>query len=133
VADVQFAAATGKLFIDRITDPSGTPLDVFDADQGVTFDGHLELPGWLSGDGVITLYADEVGGPEDKAVHTLNVPIDGGPKPDPTIYPWTFTVNPIPLPEDRMYKFGLVFVLKSKVGGHTEIGAFFDLGVYLVV
>jgi hypothetical protein len=32
-----------------------------------------------------------------------------------------------------MYQFGLVFILKTLGGGHTDIGGFYDLGAFLVV
>src|SRR5919198_5445882 len=61
-ADVQFIPGAGKLYVDSLVDPSGNPLNVLDIDVGFTVNGRLELPGWLSGLGLVRLSADEIGG-----------------------------------------------------------------------
>jgi len=136
-ADVQFIPGTGKLFIDSLVDPSGNPVNVLDIDVGFTVNGHLELPGWLTGNGVVRLSADEIGGPIDKEIGHADIPITGSDSPNdpPTLtYYWSITVQSPTLPdESKMYQFGVVFVLQTLKGGHTDIGGFFDLGAFLVV
>jgi hypothetical protein len=130
---VQFASPYGKLFIDKISDPTGRPLDVFDADVGITVEGRVELPGWLVGQGVVKLYADEIGGQIDTEIGSTLFAIAGGPTPSPVTYGWTFPADLTSLDQDKMYRFGLVFVFQTPGGGHTEIAAFYDLETYLVV
>jgi hypothetical protein len=136
-ADVQFVPGNGKLYVDTLVDPSGNPLTVLDIDAGFRFTGRVELPGWLSGRGVVRLSADEIGGPLDKTIGQDVLAITGASSPtDPPsiIYPWSIDVTSPTLPDDsRMYQFGVVFVLQTPSGGHTDIGGFYDLGAFLVV
>ena len=136
-AEVQFLPGTGKLYIDQLTDPSGNPVSVLDIDVGFTVEGRVELPGWLSGKGVVRLAADEIGGPIDKEVGHADLQITGSTSPnDPPSkeYPWSINVKSPDLPdESKMYQFGLVFILQTPGGGHTDIGGFYDLGAFLVV
>src|SRR2546430_3114996 len=93
-ANVQFIPGTGKLDIDHLVDPSGNPVNVLDIDQGFTVNGRLELPGWLSGRGVVKLAADEIGGPIDKIVGEQVVAVTGSSSPhDPPtkVYRWSIT------------------------------------------
>jgi hypothetical protein len=136
-ADVQFLSGNGKLHLDSLVDPSGTPTTVLDIDQGFTVAGRLELPGWLSGRGVVRLAADEIGGSIDKMIGDAVVTITGATSPTdpPTMfYDWSITVKSPTLPdESKMYRLGLVFVFQTPAGGHTDIGGFYDLGAFLVV
>jgi len=136
-ADVQFIPGSGKLYIDRLIDPSGTPITVLDIDVGFTVEGRLELPGWLSGKGVVRLSADEIGGPIDKEIGSANLDITGSASPsDPpsVVYPWSISVQSPTLPDDsKMYRLGIVFLFQTNAGGHTDIGGFYDLGAFLVV
>ena len=140
VAQVQFAPAGGKFYLDSIVDPSGVPSTVLDIDIGFTVKGRVELPGWLSGKGLVRLFADEIGGQIDKEIGraTPNITGSSSPTDPPTVvYPWQITVAsptlPDPSPGSSLYQLGLSFVLQSAAGGHTDIGAFFDLGAYLIV
>ncbi|HEV8571034.1 MAG TPA: hypothetical protein VGQ92_28740 [Actinoplanes sp.] len=136
-ADVQFIPGYGKLYVDSLVDPSGNPLTVLDIDAGFTFKGRVELPGWLSGKGLVRLSADEIGGPVDKTIGQQVLAITGATTPTdpPSItYPWSIEVKSPTLPDDsRMYQFGVVFVFQTPGGGHTDIGGFYDLGAFLVV
>jgi hypothetical protein len=136
-ADVQFVPGAGKLYIDNLVDPSGKPLTVLDIDDGFTVEGRIELPGWLSGRGIVRLCADEIGGPFDDTIGTAHVAVTGSSSPhDPPSkqYAWSITVKSPTLPDvSKMYQFGLVFVLETLGGGHTDIGGFYDLGAFLVV
>jgi len=136
-ADVQFLSGAGKLYVDNLIDPSGSPVTVLDIDQGFTLNGRLELPGWLSGRGVVRLAADEIGGQIDTTIGEVVVPITGATNPnDPPVitYPWSIPVSPTALPDEvKMYQFGVVFAFQTPAGGHTDIAAFYDLGAYLVV
>lgn len=136
-ADVQFLPASGKLYIDTLTDPSGAPTNVLDIDLGFTLAGRLELPGWLSGKGVVRLSADEIGGPIDQTIGDATVTITGATSPtDPPamVYPWSISVKSPTLPdESKMYQLAVVFLFQTPGGGHTDIGGAHDLGAYLVV
>ncbi len=136
-ADVQFLPGTGTMYIDKLIDLTGHPLTVLDIDVGFTFEGRVELPGWLSGNGVVRLSADEIGGPIDKEIGHADIAITGSTLPtDPPskMYPWSITVKSPTLPdESKMYQFGVVFILQTAGGGHTDIGGFYDLGAFLVV
>ena len=66
---IQFVPPGGVfLTVDSITDPGGAPADVIDVDLGFTVSGTVVLPNWLAGTGTVTIYADEQGGPIDKAL-----------------------------------------------------------------
>jgi hypothetical protein len=136
-ADIQFIPGSGKLHIDSLADPSGDPVTVLDIDVGFTLSGRVELPGWLSGRGVVRLSADEIGGPIDKEIGHADLVITGSTSPtDPpnVSYPWSISVISPTLPdESKMYQLGLVFLLQTPSGGHTDIGGFYDLGAFLVV
>ena len=136
-APVQFIPGSGQLDVDTLLDPSGAPTNVLDIDVGFTVSGRLELPGWLSGRGVVRLAADEIGGPIDKTVgqDVVNVTGSNSPNDPPSItYPWSISVKSPTLPdESKMYRLGIIFVFQTSVGGHTDIGAFYDLGAFLVV
>jgi len=136
-SDVQFVPGNGKLYVDALLDPSGNPITVLDIDAGFTFRGRVELPGFLSGKGVVRLAADEIGGPIDKTIGQQVLSITGATSPtDPPSkqYPWSITVKSPTLPDDsKMYQFGVVFLFQTPGGGHTDIGGFYDLGAFLVV
>ena len=136
-SDVQFVPGNGKLYVDALLDPSGNPITVLDIDAGFTFRGRVELPGFLSGKGVVRLAADEIGGPIDKTIGQQVLNITGATSPtDPPSkqYPWSITVKSPTLPDDsKMYQFGVVFLFQTPGGGHTDIGGFYDLGAFLVV
>jgi hypothetical protein len=136
-APVQFVPAAGQLDVDTLTDPSGVPTNVLDIDVGFTVAGRLELPGWLSGRGIVRLVADEIGGPIDETIGDVLVNVTGATSPadPPSItYPWSITVTSPTLPDDsKMYQLGVIFVFQTPGGGHTDIGAFYDLGAFLVV
>jgi hypothetical protein len=136
-ADIQFVPGSGKLFVDSLQDPSGNPVTVLDIDAGFTVTGRVELPGWLSGQGVVRLTADEIGGPIDQTIGNASIPVTGANTPDdpPAItYPWSITVKSPTLPdESKMYQLGIMFFLRTNAGGHTDIGGFYDLGAFMVV
>jgi hypothetical protein len=137
-APVQLAAPGGaNLEIDQPEDPSGAPINVLDIDLGFTFKGYVELPGWLSGKGVVRLSADEIGGRFDDTIGSYDFDIPGSTSPHdpPSVrYRWRITVKSPTLPdESKMYQFGVVFLFKTAAGGHTDIGGFVDLGAFLVV
>jgi hypothetical protein len=135
--DIQFIPGSGTLYIDSLADPSGAPTTVLDIDVGFTLNGRVELPGWLSGKGVVRLSADEIGGPIDKEIGHADLTITGATSPtDPPkiSYPWSISVISPTLPdESKMYQLGLVFLFQTPSGGHTDIGGFYDLGAFLVV
>jgi len=139
ITDVQLVppGGTGKLEIEQPVDPSGDPVTVLDIDLGFTFKGYVELPGWLSGNGVVRLSADEIGGPFDDTIGEDNLAIIGATDPNdpPNIkYYWSITVTTPALPDEtKLYQFGIAFLLKTQAGGHTDIGGFYDLGAFLVV
>jgi len=137
-AEVQLVSPGGAtLEIDQPQDPSGSPITVLDIDLGFTFTGFVELPGWLSGKGVVRLSADEIGGPFDDTIGQADFDITGSSSPTdpPSVqYPWQITVTSPTLPDaTKMYQFAVVFLFKTAAGGHTDIGGFVDLGAFLVV
>ncbi|WP_433303780.1 hypothetical protein ACQP2F_13000 [Actinoplanes sp. CA-030573] len=136
-ADIQFAPASGTLYVDDLVDPSGTPTTVLDIDQGFKVKGRVELPGWLSGKGLVRITADEKGGPIDTSVGEQLLTITGSTSPtDPPAisYPFEIEVKSPALPdESKMYDLGVIFVFQTAAGGHTDIGGFYDLGAFLVV
>ena len=137
-APVQLAPPGGAtLEVDQPIDPSGAPLTVLDIDLGFTFQGFVELPGWLSGKGVVRLSADEHGGPIDKIIGEAKFDIRGSSSPHdpPSVkYPWRIRVTSPTLPdESKTYTFVVVFEFRTDAGGHTDIGGFIDLGTFLVV
>ena len=136
-SDIQFVPGTGKLYVDALLDPSGNPITVLDIDAGFTFRGRVELPGFLSGKGVVRLAADEIGGQIDQTIGQQVLNITGATSPtDPPskVYSWSITVKSPTLPDDsKMYQFGVVFIFQTPGGGHTDIGGFYDLGAFLVV
>ncbi len=134
---IQFIPATGTFRVESLIDPSGAPVTVLDIDLGFTLTGWFELPGWLSGKGVVSLAADQIGGPIDKVIGDVVVPIPGSNSPnDPPLirYPWSIHVKAPTLPDvSYMYQFGVMFAFQTLGGGHTDIGGFYDLGAFLVV
>lgn len=136
-ADIQFLPAQGEFYVDKLVDPSDKPLTVLDIDLGFTVTGRVELPGWLTGTGRVRFFADELGGPIDKEIGHADINITGSTQPnDPPakVYDWSIFVKSPELPdESKMYRLGLVFVLQTPGGGHTDIGGFYDLGTFLVV
>jgi hypothetical protein len=137
-ADVPVLPGKGTLYIDTLTDTAGNAVTaVIDIDVGFKVTGHLELPGSLSGKGVVRLAADEIGGPFNQVVGEAQFAVTGASTPnDPPVmrYDWSITVQSPTIPdESEMYHFGLVFLLQTLAGGHTDIGGFYDLGPILVV
>jgi hypothetical protein len=134
---IQFIPGSGKFVVEKFVDPSGAPVDVLDIDVGFTVSGRIELPGWLSGKGVVRLAADQLGGPFDGTIGQVGVNITGATSPsDPPVmsYPWSITVKSPALPDrDEMYRLGVLFAFQTPSGGHTDIAGFYDLGTVLVV
>jgi hypothetical protein len=134
---IQFVPGAGTFVVERFVDPSGTPVDVVDIDVGFTVSGRIELPGWLSGRGLVRLAADQIGGPFDGTIGQDTVTITGSTSPtDPRImrYDWSMRVVSPTLPDrDEMYQLGVLFAFQTPSGGHTDIGSFYDLGAILVV
>jgi hypothetical protein len=135
--DIQFAPASGTLFVDDLIDPSGKPTTVLDIDAGFTIKGRVVLPGWLSGRGLVRITADEKGGPIDKTIGQQLITIPGATTPnDPPAITYRFQIlvkSPTLPDESKMYDLGVVFVFQTAAGGHTDIGGFYDLGAFLVV
>jgi hypothetical protein len=125
------------LHVESLIDPSGDPITVLDIDLGFTLTGWLDLPGWLSGKGIVSLAADQIGGPIDKVIGSVTVNITGATSPNdpPNIrYYWKINVKSPVLPDaSAMYQFGVIFAFQTNAGGHTDIGGFYDLGAFLVV
>lgn len=137
-APVEFPSiGQGRLHIEKLADPSGAPITVLDIDLGLTFSGYVLLPGWVSGKGIVRLCADEIGGQFDGTIGEDKINVTGSTSPhDPPLkqYNWSITVKSPMLPDvTKMYQFGLVFLLQTEAGGHTDVGGFYDLGAFLVV
>ncbi len=136
-APVQFIPGTGTFDVDTLVDAAGTANKTLDIDAGFTVTGRLELPGSISGKGLIRLAGDEIGGPYDGVLGEVIVPITGASLPtDPPsmLYSWSIAVPGNALPDaSSMFHLAVLFALQTNAGGHTDVGAFYDLGVYLVV
>ena len=135
---VQFGPPpTGTFFVDTFVDPSGSPINVIDIDLGATLTGRVTLPGDVTGNGHVRLAGDEIGGPFDDTVKEVLINLTGNPSPNdpaPITYNWTLTFKSPDLPDvSKAYHFALTFVVTNPGQGHTDIGAIFDLGDFLVV
>ncbi len=134
---VQFYPGNGRFHVDKLIDPDGAPADVLDIDLGFTVLGSVELPGWLSGKGEVRLAADEIGGQIDEIIGRVSFPIPGSNTvndPPSMKYQWRINVSPRALPDvSNVYRLAVVFAFQTPGGGHTDIGAFYDLGTFLVV
>lgn len=133
---IQFMPPGGTfLTVDEVTDPNGDPADVIDVDQGFTVKGKVVLPNWLSGKGTVTVYADEQGGPIDRALQpsaTITLTASNT-EPNPKIYLWTisFAGNVLPDPStgSQIYRLLAKFMYEGQA---TDIAGFVVIGDYLV-
>src|SRR6266496_4287520 len=123
---IQFVPGAGTFVVERFVDPSGTPVDVVDIDVGFTVSGRIELPGWLSGQKLVRLAADQIGGPFDGSIGQQTVNITGSTSPtDPRImrYDWSITVMSPTLPDrDEMYQPAVLFDFQSPTRANFEMG-----------
>jgi hypothetical protein len=133
---IQFMPPGGVfLTVDSISDPGGAPADVLDVDQGFTVKGTVVLPNWLAGTGTVTVYADEQGGPIDKALQpsaTITL-APSNTEPNPKTYPWTIAfggnVLPDPSAGSQIYRLLAKFMYEGQA---TDIAGFVVIGDYLV-
>ncbi len=133
---IQFMPPGGTfLTVDAVTDPNGAPSDVIDVDQGFTVTGKVVLPNWLAGKGTVTVYADEQGGPIDKALQpSATITLTASPaEPNPKVYLWTITfagnVLPDPSAGSQIYRLLAKFMYEGQA---TDIAGFVVIGDYLV-
>ena len=140
MASIQFVGLNGQ-FTAGVFDPSNTPQEVLDIDLTFTASGTIRLPNFLTGVGAVTVYADELGGPIDKAIGNQNVNLTGQSLPnDPpglVTYPWSITIGPPTLPDpspnSSIYKLAVSFAYQNPPGNHTDIAAVIDLGLFFIV
>jgi hypothetical protein len=141
---ISFSPPSGTFFVDTVTDLLGNPAGpVIDADQGFKVNGRVLLPTWLSGNGQVCIYADELGGPFNQGVGCVPVPISSQP-PDPSglfTYTWVVTIpggpsggpgNPFPDPQpgsSQVYSFTAVFTYGIQL---NDIQSFVDMGAIMV-
>jgi hypothetical protein len=138
---IPFVPPSGTFYVDSVTDLSGNPLsNIIDVDEGFQVNGRVVLPNWLSGNGQVCIYAEELGGPINKQLGCVSITITAGPT-DPsgsTSFPWTvpFPWNPsapvLPDPQpgnSQLYHLGAVFTFGVQL---TDIQSFVDMGMYLV-
>jgi hypothetical protein len=133
---IQFMPANGAILnVLGVTDPNGVPADVLDVDQGFTVNGNVVLPNWLSGTGTVTIYADELGGPLDRAlVPSTTIAIVSQPtEPNPVTYDWhiTFPGNVLPDPStgSQLYKLAAIFMYGGQA---NDTAGFVVMGHYLI-
>jgi len=137
---VQFDVANGSFTVDSITDPNGNPSNVLDLDLGFVISGEVILPNWLEGTGHVNVYAQEIGGPVNQSIGSNDNPLTFTrpvpAEPGPATYPWKVTIPPnsnvLPDPQpgaSQVYDLVAVFVFDDQL---TDIGAFVDLGKYLI-
>ena len=134
--DIQFVPPGGaKLTVDSVTDPGGAPADVLDVDLGFTVTGTVTLPNWLAGTATVCIWADEQGGPIDKALSpcaTITL-TPSTTEPNPKVYPWTisFTGSVLPDPSSGSQIYHLLAKFMYE-GQATDIAGFVVVGDYLV-
>jgi len=133
---IQFVPPGGVyLTVDSITDPGGAPIEVIDVDLGFTVSGTVVLPNWLAGKGTVCIYADEQGGPIDRALDPCApiMIVSEKAEPNPKVYPWTInflgTVLPDPSPGSQIYRLLAKFMYEDQA---TDIAGFVVLGDYLI-
>jgi hypothetical protein len=140
MASIQFVNLNGQ-FDAAVLDPSGNPQNVIDIDLTFTVSGSIQLPNFLTGTGVVVVYADELGGPFDGSIGSQNVNLTGVSLPtDPpglVTYPWSITVGPPTLPDpspnSSIYQLAVSFAYQNPAGNHTDIGAVIDLGLFFII
>lgn len=130
---------TGGVFsVTSITDPNGAPSDVLDLDLGFVISGDVTLPNWLDGTGSVCVYAQEIGGPVNKSIGcdtSLKITRTAA-EPKLKSYPWKVTIPPnstvLPDPQrgsSQVYNLVAVFVFDDQL---TDIGAFVDMGIFMI-
>ncbi len=129
-------AVPATFFVDKITDPNDQPANVIDVDLGFTISGRVTLPNWLTGQGHVTIYADEVGGQIDKKIGSTSFAITATlGEPRLKTYTWHVTfpgsppVLPDPSPGSQLYHLAAVFTFGDQ---STDIAAFVEMGPYLI-
>ena len=140
MASIQFVNLNGQ-FDAVLLDPSGNPQNVLDIDLTFTVSGSIQLPNFLTGTGVVVVYADELGGAFDAPIGSLNVNLTGVSLPtDPpglVTYPWSITVGPPTLPDpspnSSIYQLAVSFAYQNPPGNHTDVGAVIDLGLFFII
>jgi hypothetical protein len=136
---IPFSPPSGTFIVDSVTDLAGNPAGpVIDADEGFKVNGRVLLPTWLSGNGQVCIYADELGGPFNQGVGCVPVPINPNPADPPGLatYPWTVAIpgagSPFPDPQpgsSQVYSFTAVFTYGTQL---TDIQSFVDMGAIMV-
>lgn len=137
---IQFVNLKGQ-FTATLVDPSGQPQNVLDIDLTFTVKGDILLPNFLTGNGVVTVFADELGGPFDGPIGQQIVNLTGVSLPtDPpglVTYPWSITIGPPTLPDpspnSSIYRLAVSFAYQNPPGNHTDIAAVIDLGLFFIV
>jgi hypothetical protein len=127
-----------QLVVDTITDPNGAPADVLDVDLGFTVSGSVTMPIFLTSEGTVCLYADELGGPLDARIACTKVKFDQKPGEPPSsqTVPWAIsypadatTTIPDPSSGSQLYRLAVVFVYGDQ---SWDIAGFVELGTYLI-
>ena len=126
--------------VDEVTDPNGAPAEVIDLAQGFVVKGTVTLPNWLTGEGHVVIYADEVGGPIDRSILEKTVPVAADPAaPNPKPYKWEVSypadcpdpsqLLPDPAGGSPLYHLAAVFTFGDP---STNIGGFVEMGPYML-
>jgi hypothetical protein len=133
--------SSGTFTVDPVTNLSGGALgNIIDIDQGFQVSGTVALPNWLSGNGQVCIYAEELGGPINAQLGCVPVPITPSTTDpsNPQTYPWIVSFSgapgspPLPDPQpgdSQLYHLGAVFTYGSQL---TDIQSFVDMGMYMV-
>lgn len=128
---------TGTLYVNKLVDVNGNELTRIHQEAAFLVEGSVDLPGLLSGKGVATLSANEIGGAFEEEIGRTEIEITGSPTPgDPPSMPynWKIDVPAAKLPEvAKEYFLTVVFAYQTGAGGHTDIIGSYDLGTILVV
>jgi len=127
----------GTLHVDQLVDHGNNTVTRIHRETAYAVVGKVELPGLLSGRGVLTLSANEIGGAFEGQIGQTVIPIAGSPTPgDPPSMSYNYRID-LPaatFPEvAKEYFLTLVFAYVTGAGGHTDIIGSYDLGTVLVV
>lgn len=136
MADIQFFPVTAAgTFTASVVDNNGNPATILEAKLNFTVKGDITINAGdaITGTATITVYADQLGGPIDKAIGTpatVNINGDG-------TFPWTVTVPGSTLPDapaggSNVYRLAAVFTMANSAGKPTETSSFVDLGTFRI-
>ena len=136
-----FPLSAAGTFDATVLDNNGAPGTVLEAALQFSVTGQITINAGqaITGRATVTVYADQLGGPIDRAIGTpATVNING----DGTV-PWTVTVagttlpdvpppGPPPAGQSSLYRLAAVLTMVNSAGRGTETTSFVDLGLFRI-